>query len=93
MDTPDRVARRLVAHGRVQGVSFRAHVADAAARAGVDGSATNCPDGTVEVRLEGAPDAVAAVERAVRGGPRLARVDRVDAEDAAPRGATGFRQG
>jgi acylphosphatase len=93
MDTPGRVARRLVAHGRVQGVSFRAHVADAAARAGVAGSATNRADGSVEVVLEGAPDAVAEVERAVHEGPRLARVERVDGEEVDVTGAEGFAQG
>jgi acylphosphatase len=87
---PDRVARELVVHGRVQGVFFRAFVRDAAERAGVAGRAENLSDGTVAVRLEGAADAVAEVERAVGGGPPGAQVERVDARDAEPRRLRGF---
>ena len=86
----DRVARDLVIHGRVQGVFFRAFVRDAADRAGVAGHAENRADGTVGVHLEGAPDAVAKVERACGIGPDGAHVDRVDAGDAAVEGRSGF---
>ena len=84
------VARRLVVHGHVQGVNFRAWVGDRARSRGVNGWASNEPDGSVEVWLEGAPDAVADVERAVGDGPSHARVERVDAADAPPRGLDGF---
>ncbi len=80
------VARDLVIHGRVQGVFFRAFVQDAAGRAGVGGRAINREDGTVAVRLEGDAAAVAEVERAAREGPDRARVERVEARDASPRG-------
>jgi acylphosphatase len=86
----DRVARRLVVHGRVQGVFFRASVRDAARTRGVDGWAANRADGTVEVQLEGPAEAVAAVERFCGEGPRGAQVTRVDARDAEPEGAAGF---
>jgi acylphosphatase len=86
----DRVARDIVVHGHVQGVFFRAFVRDAADRAGVVGRAVNRPDGAVAVRLEGSAQAVADVERVCGRGPRGARVDRVDASDAAPEGLTGF---
>jgi acylphosphatase len=79
------VARRLVAHGRVQGVNFRAWVAEQARSRGVDGWAANAADGSVEVWLQGEPEAVAAVERAVGEGPAHARVERVAAQDAEPR--------
>jgi acylphosphatase len=79
------IARRVVVSGRVQGVNFRAWVRERAAGRGVCGWAANLGDGSVEVFLQGERDAVAAVERAVGEGPPHARVDRVDAQDAAPR--------
>jgi len=79
------IARRLVVHGRVQGVNFRAWVAERAAARDVRGWAANAADGSVEVWLQGDSDAVAAVERAVGEGPSHARVERVEAADAAPR--------
>jgi len=89
----DRVARDIVVHGRVQGVFFRAFVREAAERAGVAGRAVNRADGTVAVRLEGPPDAVAEVERACAEGPPLARVERVEARAVAPEGLRGFVTG
>lgn len=84
------VAREALVHGRVQGVNYRAWVAERARARGVSGSAANRADGSVAVWLEGEPDAVAAVERALAEGPPHAAVDRVDARDAQPRGASGF---
>ncbi|HET6508555.1 MAG TPA: acylphosphatase [Baekduia sp.] len=87
------IARRLVARGLVQGVNFRGWVRDRAESRGVVGFATNHGDGSVEVWLQGDADAVAAVERAVADGPPHARVDRLEAEDAAPRdGLAGFER-
>lgn len=86
------VARRLVAHGRVQGVNFRWWVAERARAHGVAGWASNEPDGSVEVWLEGEPDGVAAVERAVGAGPSHAAVERVDGSDEEPRGLSGFER-
>jgi acylphosphatase len=79
------IARRLVVSGRVQGVNFRAWVAERAGARDVRGWAANLADGSVEVWLQGDADAVAAVERTVGEGPSHARVERVDAADAAPR--------
>ncbi|HEY6762001.1 MAG TPA: acylphosphatase [Baekduia sp.] len=85
------VARRVVVRGLVQGVNFRWWVADRARSRGVVGWAENRGDGAVEVFVQGAPDDVAAVERDVRAGPRHARVDAVEADDAEPRaGLDGF---
>jgi acylphosphatase len=56
----------------------------------VAGHAENRADGTVAVHLEGAPDAVAKVERACRIGPDGAHVDHVDAGDATVEGRSGF---
>jgi acylphosphatase len=79
------VARQLVVSGRVQGVNFRAWVRDRAASRDVAGWAANRDDGSVEIWLQGPADAVAAVEEAVRSGPDYARIEHVEAADAAPR--------
>jgi acylphosphatase len=84
------VARRIVVHGRVQGVFFRATVRDAAQRAGAAGWASNRPDGSVEVHVEGSAEAVDAVEAAARRGPRGASVESVDVRSVSPEGLTGF---
>lgn len=84
------IARRLRAHGRVQGVGFRDALVDAAILAGVDGWVRNRRDGSVEAWVQGSDEAVARAVSWVRRGPRLARVDRLDVEevevDAAVRG-------
>jgi acylphosphatase len=85
-----RVARRIVVHGRVQGVFFRATVRDAARAAGAAGWAHNRDDGTVEVWVEGEPDAADAVVAACRTGSPASRVDQVDVEEAEPEGLSGF---
>jgi acylphosphatase len=78
-----RVARRFVISGRVQGVGFRWFTQDTASREGVTGWVRNLPDGRVEALIEGDDEAVTRVERALRAGPRGARVDDVfvDAEE------------
>jgi len=58
-----------VASGRVQGVNYRARVAEAAHRHGVVGSVANRPDGTVFIDVQGELAAVEAFIRDV-SGPR-----------------------
>lgn len=50
---PDR--RRVVYHGRVQGVGFRYTVASIARRHPVRGYVRNLPDGTVELVVDAVP--------------------------------------
>lgn len=78
-----RVARRFVINGRVQGVGFRYFTQDVARREGATGWVRNLPDGSVEALIEGDAEAVTRVERALRSGPRGARIDtvRVDTEE------------
>ncbi|MGZ4380021.1 MAG: acylphosphatase [Gaiellaceae bacterium] len=87
------IRRRLVVHGVVQGVGFRAFVWRAASQRGVAGWARNRPDGTVEVVLEGKPDAVEALVRACREGPRGAAVTEVELFKDAPEGLSAFGAG
>jgi acylphosphatase len=82
--------RRVVVHGRVQGVWFRASTQEEARRARVNGWVCNRPDGSVEAVFEGSPDAVEHMLRHVRRGPHGARVERVEVHDETPRGEQGF---
>jgi acylphosphatase len=80
------VARTIVASGRVQGVFFRDSTRREASRLGVAGWVRNRPDGAVEAHVEGAPDAVAALVRWAREGPRHADVDELRVDAADPQG-------
>ena len=84
------VRRRLVIHGRVQGVFFRDTLRRLAESQGVAGWARNTPDGTVEAILEGNEDAVARVVAFAREGPEGAWVERVDENAEEPEGVCGF---
>jgi acylphosphatase len=81
---------RLQIHGRVQGVWFRDSVRRTATEHGVSGWAANLPDGSVEVVIEGEPDAVAAVAAFCRQGPAHARVDLVEEREEPVEGLRGF---
>lgn len=84
------IRRRLVAHGRVQGVFFRDSVRRAAESRGVAGWARNLPDGTVECVFEGAPEDVGAMVDLVRRGPGHASVSRLEVLEEEPDGSQGF---
>jgi acylphosphatase len=84
------VRRRVLAHGRVQGVFFRDSVRREASRRGVSGWAKNCADGSVESVFEGEPDAVEAMVEYVRREPGHSRVERVDVHTQEPEGLSGF---
>ena len=84
------IARRVVAHGRVQGVFFRDSTRREAEAAGVAGWARNRPDGTVEALFEGDEDAVRRMVEFVRGGPGHAVVDDLEVHDEDPQGLQGF---
>ena len=89
----DRIRRRAIVSGRVQGVGFRWSTAREAQRLGVSGAARNLDDGTVEVVAEGEPADVRALLDWLGRGPAGARVDAVRAADEAPTGERGFRAG
>ena len=84
------VARRVVVHGRVQGVFFRESTRRRAYRAGVAGWVRNNDDGSVEALFEGDPDDVELMVRFAGIGPSGAYVDRVDVEDVEPEDLRGF---
>ena len=73
--------RVFTVHGRVQGVGFRWWTRSLAARLGITGSVRNLPDGTVEVRAVGEPEALRQLADALASGPAAARVERVQEEE------------
>jgi acylphosphatase len=77
-----KLTRRLVVHGRVQGVNFREAMRDEAQRLGVTGWVRNRGDGTVEATVHGAADAVERIVDWARHGPPAARVTRVEIAEA-----------
>ena len=78
------IARRFTISGRVQGVGFRWFTKDVADREGVTGWVRNLPDGRVEALVEGESEAVTRVERALRIGPRGARVATFRSDEELP---------
>jgi acylphosphatase len=85
------IRRRVIVHGRVQGVFFRDSVRRLAEARGVAGFAANRDDGTVETAFEGEPGAVEELVEFCRTGPARARVERVEDFDERPEGLEGFR--
>lgn len=85
------VRKRVVVHGRVQGVFFRDATRRLAARHGVAGSVRNTTDGTVEAVFEGPPDVVAKLVAFCGEGPRGAAVERVEVYEESPEGLRSFR--
>jgi acylphosphatase len=84
------IRRRVVVHGRVQGVFFRDSARERARAHGVAGWVANRSDGTLEAVLEGEPDAVDRVVRFLETGPPRAQVERVEVSDEEPEGLNGF---
>lgn len=74
-------ARRWVVRGRVQGVGFRWFVSRRAGELGLEGFARNLDDGSVEIVARGSEAAVDELERHIRMGPRLSRIDNVETGD------------
>ncbi|WP_454736713.1 acylphosphatase [Cupriavidus necator] len=71
---------RMVAHGRVQGVGYRAACADAADELGLGGWVRNRLDGTVEVMAHGTVKQLEALQAWMETGPPEARVTLVEVE-------------
>jgi acylphosphatase len=85
------VRKRVIVHGRVQGVFFRDATRRLAEQHGITGSVRNTTDGTVEAVFEGSPDAVEKLVEFCEEGPRGAAVERVEVYEESPEGLRGFR--
>src|ERR1700684_2182692 len=85
-------ARRFVVRGRVQGVGFRWFVEREAHILGIAGWVRNNADGGVEVLAQGTRDQLSGLRSRLQQGPRAARVDGVEEQEAAPvAGLNAFR--
>jgi acylphosphatase len=67
-----------IAHGRVQGVAFRANTQYQARRLGLTGWVRNCADGTVELLAEGEPSMVQQLVTWCQAGPPGAYVTHLE---------------
>jgi len=85
------IRRRVVVHGQVQGVFFRARCAEAARSLGVAGWVSNEPHGTVQAVFEGDDGAVEGMVAWCHEGSPRAVVDRVDVHDEEPQDEPGFQ--
>ncbi len=81
MSEPRPAAFRAVIRGRVQGIGFREYVLTRAGFLELTGYVRNLPDGrSVEVVAEGVRPDLEQLLDYLREGPRMSRVDAVDAE-------------
>ena len=83
--------RHVTVTGRVQGVGYRAWVADEASARHLEGWVRNLGNGGVEALLAGPEDVVADMIAACRRGPSMARVDAISEADGHP-DALGLRR-
>lgn len=77
-------AFRATVRGLVQGVGFRYTTRRLAQDAGVAGWVRNLPDGSVEVWVQGAKEAVADMRHVLEEGPGGAVVSSVDLVEVEP---------
>lgn len=76
----ERLTRRCIVSGRVQGVWFRGSTRQKALALGLAGWARNLPDGRVEVVASGPARDVETLCAWLWEGPTMARVDDVSCE-------------
>lgn len=77
---------RVTVYGRVQGVGFRHVAIREAQRLDISGWVANRPDGTVELDLQGSPEAVEKMLDWCGRGPATAFVREVRVVEKTPRG-------
>jgi acylphosphatase len=75
-------AKLFFVSGRVQGVGFRFFAEHTASSLGIGGYVRNLSDGRVEVYAIATAEQMDALRDALRRGPRMAVVQRVDEERA-----------
>ena len=83
----NKIARRFLISGDVQGVGFRFFAQRAAARHQVVGFVKNLADGRVEVLAEGPAASVESFKNDLATGPRFGSVDHVEEINVDPTGS------
>jgi acylphosphatase len=73
---------RLTIHGRVHGVGFRAFVEHEAGQRDLEGWVRNRRDGSVETLIAGDTLVLDDMIEVCRRGPAVARVERMDIDEA-----------
>lgn len=74
----ERLTRRYLVSGMVQGVGFRYFVRRVAARLGLAGWVRNLEDGRVEALADGPVELLARFEGELRRGPSMAQIAGVE---------------
>jgi acylphosphatase len=82
----NKIARRFIISGDVQGVGFRFFAQRAAARHQIVGFVKNLNDGRVEALAEGPAESVEAFKHELATGPRFSAVDHVEEINLDPSG-------
>ncbi len=90
MTDENRIARRVVVHGQVQGVFYRDSAHREAESRGVAGWVRNLPGGSVEALFEGPEEAVEQMVDWACAGPETASVESSEVTGAEPTGLTRF---
>ena len=78
---------RVLVHGKVQGINYRAECRREALRRGLSGWVRNLPDGAVQAVFEGEDAEVDSMVEWCRRGPASARVGNVEVSREAADGA------
>lgn len=89
----ERIARRFLVSGRVQGVGYRAATRREAQQLELAGHARNLDDGRVEVLVEGPAGAVRCLAEWLHRGPAFALVREVEEQVVEPAQRAGFGVG
>ncbi len=84
------ICRRCIVSGRVQGVYYRGSTATQAEALGLTGSATNLPDGTVEVIVCGDAEGVERLQQWLWQGSEWSVVSGVQCETLTEHPCKGF---
>lgn len=85
----EKIRRRYVFHGNVQGVGFRYKACYTARNRSVSGWVKNCSDGTVEMEAEGYPADIDAVVRALEEHT-WGYIDSIETDNIPPEGSYNF---
>ncbi len=78
----ERIIRRVIIRGRVQGVGYRDWTRYVARERGIEGWVRNRQDGSVEALFSATPAAIASMVAACRKGPSNAVVQSIEEHDS-----------